>query len=211
MADWKGAVPTKQEQREYKQRAMLRTAARIFNRKGFHNTSLEEIAKELGVTKAALYYYVRSKDELLYECLKLTYDCGRRARYLAEEQGGSALERFRTLYRQFMINLMSEHGAYTTASDLQALPEDQQQEFISARRLFDHYSRNLLEEAVKEGALRQVDIRIASNFFIGAINWILRWHSDHEDHSPEEIADLYLDLFLNGLLPSSSRSGPSAT
>ena len=199
MAEWKGAVPTKQEQREQKQRAMLRTAARIFNKKGFHNTSLDEIAKELGVTKAALYYYVRSKDELLYQCIKLTYECGTRARRIAQDHEGSALERFRIMYRHFMIGLMTEHGAYTTAGDIQALPEEQQAELSNARRLFDQYSRGLLRDAIQEGSLRPVDIRIASNFFLGAINWILRWHDEEETQSPEEIADLFLDLFFRGI------------
>lgn len=200
MAEWKGAVPTRQEQREHKQRAMLRTAARIFNKKGFHNTSLEEIARELGVTKAALYYYVRGKDELLYQCIKLSYECGRQARLQAKEHGGPALERFKVLYRNFMVGLMSEHGAYTSAGDIQALPEEQRQEFIKDRRLFDQYSRALLDEAIKEGALRAVDVRIASNFFLGAINWILRWHNEDEHLTPEEIAEMFLDLMLNGLL-----------
>ncbi len=201
MAAWKGAVPSKAEQREQKRQALLRVAARIFNKKGFHNTSLEEIAEELGVTKAALYYYVSGKDELLYECIKLTYETGRQARLLAEAHQGTALERFRIMYRHFMIGLMSTHGAYTTSGDVLALPVEQQREFLEARRVFDRYSRRLLAEAVKEGSLRDVDVRIASNFFLGAINWILRWHTENETKSPEEIADIFLDLLLNGLLP----------
>src|SRR5262245_3214534 len=53
---------------EAKRRVALETAARLFNERGFYKTSLDDVAAELNVTKAALYYYFRSKDEILYEC-----------------------------------------------------------------------------------------------------------------------------------------------
>lgn len=201
MGAWKNAVATKEEQRETKRRMLLRVAGRIFNEKGFHNTSLDEIADELGVTKAALYYYVSGKDELLYECIKLTYECGRQARECAEEQGGTALEKLTLLYGKFMVLLMSEHGAYTTSGDVLALPQEWQSEVREKRRAFDRYSRKLIEQAVAEGSIRTVDPRLASNMILGAINWILRWHKESEQKTPEEIADVFLDLFTNGLLP----------
>jgi len=199
VAVWKGAVPSKQEQREQKRKATLRVAARIFNKKGYHNTSLDEIAEELGVTKAALYYYVSGKDELLYECIKLTHECGRRARMAVEAHQGSALERLRILYGQFIVNLINEQGAYSTSGDILALPEEQRDELLEARRLFDRYSRQLLADAVAEGSLREVDVRLTSNFVLGAINWILRWHSDEESRTPELIAESFLDLIFNGI------------
>ncbi|MBR9762693.1 MAG: helix-turn-helix transcriptional regulator [Rhodobacteraceae bacterium] len=65
MADWNGEIASREELRERKRRAALRVASRLFNEKGYHATSLDEIADRIGVTKTALFYYFRNKEELL--------------------------------------------------------------------------------------------------------------------------------------------------
>ncbi|WP_375176209.1 TetR/AcrR family transcriptional regulator [Pseudooceanicola sp.] len=200
MANWNGAVASREELRELKRRAALRVAARIFNEKGYHATSLDEIADEIGVTKTALYYYFKNKEQLLYECLKLTYDCGQSARLEAEQMDGTAFEKLSHLYRCFMEQLMEERGAYTTMANIRALPEDQQTELMERRKHLDRYSRMLIEKAIAEGALRPVDVRITSNFFLGAVNWILRWHTEDDAMSPREVSAHFLDLFMNGIV-----------
>src|SRR4051812_3590769 len=59
---WNNIVPSRSMQRELKREALLRAAVSAFNRQGFNQTSLEEIAQKLGVTKAALYYYFPTKN-----------------------------------------------------------------------------------------------------------------------------------------------------
>lgn len=210
MANWNGAVASREETREAKRRATLRVAARIFNEKGYHATSLDEVAEEIGVTKTALYYYFKNKEQLLYECLKLSYDCGLTARTETEAHGGTAFERLCFLYRRFMVLLMQERGAYTTMSTIRALPEEAQQELLERRRQLDRYSRMLIEAAIAEGDLRPVNVRVTSNLFLGAMNWILRWHNEADGMTPEEIADHFLDLFLNGIVRKPGEGGAPA-
>lgn len=200
MANWNGAVASREEIRELKRRAALRVAARIFNEKGYHATSLDEIADEIGVTKTALYYYFKNKEQLLYECLKLTYDCGQTARLEAEAREGSAFEKLQCLYKTFMELLMVERGAYTTMPNIRALPEEHQAELLDRRKNLDRYSRMLVEKAIEDGDLRDVDARITSNFFLGAVNWILRWHTEDDAMSPQEVSAHFLDLFMNGIV-----------
>jgi AcrR family transcriptional regulator len=198
MSSWDNAIATPKTQRELKRRALLRVAGRIFNEKGYYGTSLDEIADALGVTKPALYYYVKSKDALLYECLMLSYGCGQRARLYAEEHGGTAYEKLQLLYKTFMVLLMEERGAYTTMANIAALPDKQQKDLMERRRQLDRYSRTLIRQAIDEGAIRPVDVRVTSNFLLGAVNWILRWYSEDE-YAPEEIAAIFLDLMMNGI------------
>lgn len=203
MANWNGAVASREEIRELKRRAALRVAARIFNEKGYHATSLDEIADEIGVTKTALYYYFRNKEQLLYECLKLTYDCGQTARLKTETEDGTAFHKLQFLYKTFMELLMEERGAYTTMANIRALPEDQQAELLERRKHLGRYSRMLIEKAIEDGDLRPVDVRVTSNFFLGAVNWILRWHTEDDAMTPSEISAHFLDLFMNGIVKPS--------
>lgn len=199
MASWNGAVASREEIRELKRRAALRVAARFFNEQGYHATSLDEIADEIGVTKTALYYYFKNKEQLLFECLDLSYRCGQTAQQEAEAMTGSAIEKLRHLYKRFMENLMQEHGAYTTLENIRALPDHQQTDLMERRRSIDGYSRTLLEQAIKEGAIRDMDVRLTSNFFLGAVNWILRWHTEDDETPPEAVSEHFLDLFMNGI------------
>ena len=199
MANWNGAVASREEVREQKRRAALRVASRIFNEKGYHATSLDEVADDIGVTKTALYYYFKNKEQLLYECMKLTYNCGQTARLEAEALDASAFDKLQFLYKRFIVLLMEERGVYTTMTNIRALPEDAQNELLDRRRQLDRYSRMLIEKAIEEGAVRPTDVRLTSNFLLGAVNWILRWHTETNEMSPEEASEHFLDLLMNGI------------
>ena len=80
-----------------KRNQMLRAAARCFNLKGYSGTSLKDVADILGLTDAALYYYVRNKEELVYLCYVRAADVGREAMQRAIDEGGNGLE---TLYNK---------------------------------------------------------------------------------------------------------------
>lgn len=199
MPSWDAAVVSPEQQRELKRRAILRVASRLFNEKGFHGTSLDEIADVLGVTKTALYYYVKSKDALLYECMLLSYGCGTRAREYAEAAGRDPREKICMLYSRFVELLITERGAYTTMANVNALPEPRRVELLDRRRALDRYLRTQLAAAAEQGLIRPVDPRITSNFLLGAANWVLRWYSDDEKSSPSEVAGLFVELLLNGI------------
>ena len=67
---WKTQAQREQE-RALKREAVLRAAARAFSEQGFHRTSLDDVAERLNVTKPTIYHYVRSKDEILFECVRI--------------------------------------------------------------------------------------------------------------------------------------------
>ena len=99
--------------------------------------------------------------------------------------------------RGFYIPMDVNHG--DLAEVIRALPKAYQTELLDRRRQLDRYSRMLIEKAVAEGALRDVDVRLTSNFFMGAVNWILRWHTEDDETPPEAVSEHFLDLFMNGI------------
>ena len=93
---WSSASQRERE-REAKREAVLRTAARLFNAKGYHATSLDEVATALQVTKPTIYHYFSNKDEILFECTRRGLDAIATAAREAAERGGSGVERLRAL------------------------------------------------------------------------------------------------------------------
>ncbi len=79
LAAWNDTVQTRDQQFNLKRTALLKEAARAFSSQGYHATSLDDVAKTLGVTKPALYYYIKNKQEILFECHMLSQDLGDRA------------------------------------------------------------------------------------------------------------------------------------
>ncbi len=75
-----------------KRRAVIRESGRIFSRRGYHNTSLDDVAKALNVSKGTLYNYVQDKEDILFECHKLSLDIGERALEIGQRQGASGRE-----------------------------------------------------------------------------------------------------------------------
>ena len=102
MAAWKDAVPAASEQFDRKREMLLHEAAASFNRRGYHGTSLAEIAKKLGVTKAALYTYVPSKEDLLYYCHEAAMENAIETLHKAQAGGGNGLQKLTAPLRHYM-------------------------------------------------------------------------------------------------------------
>jgi AcrR family transcriptional regulator len=82
----------REQQREAKRNAVLSTAAQMFNERGFHATSLDDIAARLQVSKPTLYYYVKNKDEILLECVKQGLHLILEGIEASRQAGGNALD-----------------------------------------------------------------------------------------------------------------------
>jgi len=179
---------------------IIKSAAHVFGRKGFHATTMEEIAAELEVTKASLYYYFSTKEELLYE-----------VHLLSMQDVLGRVERIRTVSDSPVAQLeaaITEHlrvlaGDYEGAFMLQQeydLPKEYRLEVV---RLRDRYERALLEivqRGERQRVFRVKDARIAVRMLLGSINWFLRWYRANGRLTVDEIAAAYVDFAFYGLL-----------
>ena len=197
---WSSAVPDRDEQHALKKLALIREAGRAFSRKGFHNTSMDDVAKVLNVTKPALYYYIRTKQEILYECHNYALDLAERARQIAWAESESPLERIRLLFLNYIELLTSSFGSYAVlAEPVSSLDPAHREKILARMREFDSMCRGLVEGAVRKGEIPPCDPRLAIAFFMGAVNYITRWYSPEGPRSGREIAEAYGGFIVNGL------------
>jgi TetR/AcrR family transcriptional regulator len=118
---WKDAGQSRDDQFAAKRAALIRKAARAFSARGFYNTSLDDIAAELGVTKPALYYYVKNKEEILYACHQISNELGAQAMTYAESVPGNGLDRVVALAHRYVEVLTGEFGASAVLMEFDAL------------------------------------------------------------------------------------------
>lgn len=192
---WKDAVLSRDEQFGLKRIALVKEAARAFSLRGYHGTSLDDVAKVLGVTKGALYYYVKSKQEILFECHVISNDLGDQAIAYATGLDGSGCDRAVALGRRYMELLVGEAGTLAILTEFDAL-EPQNRRIISARRAnFDRTFREFIAQGLVDGSVRPaVDPKITAFFYLGAVNWTTRWFDAAGDIPGAEVADRFADL-----------------
>ena len=124
MARWKKTDLNQAAQFQRKREAVLREAGRAFAKRGFHNTSLDDVAKALDVTKAALYTYVTTKQEILFECHKASMDLGDAALDWALALPGDAAARLEAFLSRYIADVTSDHGTFAVLTEIDALTPD---------------------------------------------------------------------------------------
>lgn len=120
-AKWNNAVSGADEQYQLKKQAVIAEASRAFGRHGYKNVSLDEIAKTLNVTKPALYYYFKNKQELVYECHELAMHLGDRVLQDAIASENTGFGRISVFIKNYISLLTDEMGAPAILQDFSGM------------------------------------------------------------------------------------------
>jgi AcrR family transcriptional regulator len=182
-----------------KRAQILRRAAEVFRRKGFHGAGMREIAQGLGVAPGALYYYFESKEELLHACQRLSLErLLRSARSIASADLG-APEKLSRLVLAHLRHVLGELGGSFAHVEFRSLPEERFREVVSWRDAYERIVRGVIEEGMRRGAFRATDGKLAALALLGALNWAAVWWRPDGALTVEQVARQTADLFLKGL------------
>jgi len=189
------------EQRAIKRDAVILTAARAFRERGYHNTSLDDIAARLSVTKPTLYHYVTGKEQILFECFRTGLDLIRAA--FVEVQGSRATgrERLMLVLRRYLEAVTSDFGWCMVRAEDQDLGAEMSRQIGALKTEIDRGLRRLIEDGIADGSIARCDPKMAAFALAGSLNWISHWYRADDSLSPDEIADRFLSVFEQGLAP----------
>ena len=177
---------------------MLKAAAQCFNLKGYSGTSLRDVANLLGLTDAALYYYVRNKEELVYLCYLRAADVGRDALDVATAAGGTGLEKVVRYLKRHVEMMVGEDGPIAIMSEIPSLEPDHRDEILELSRTHSLSFEALIEEGIEDGSIAPCDVRMTGNAIMGSINWIPKWfHGDRRQAG--QIATEFPTILSSGL------------
>lgn len=176
---------------------VLRVAAALFRQRGYRATRLEEIADELGVTRAALYYYVDTKQELLEQI------CARSMQTIEDALSEvsalpDAAEQLRAFAHAFASNTATD-AARVFFRDSKELPVKSRQELrVRALRVNDG-AVELIEHGIASGRFRRVDALVTASGLLAMLNSLPDWVRPDRHGSLEDVTDELLDVFLRGI------------
>jgi AcrR family transcriptional regulator len=180
---------------------ILEAAAQIFSQKGYHATSMNDIARAVNLQKASLYHHVDSKQEILLSLLDQALDIliGQMEEVIAEPV--SADEKLRLAMRMYLLTLTEQRDlAAILLFEHRSLNPELHARHVPRRDRFEQLWRDLLAGGIAEGKFDFPDVKLATRALLGAMSWVVTWYHPDGPLSAYEITDLYAELILNGFL-----------
>lgn len=208
VSPWRSSQDRERD-RAVKREAVLRAAARAFAERGYHNTSLEDIAASLAVSKPTLYHYVSNKEEMLFECFRAGLEVllGVFARTEATRGAASGRERLMAVVRGYAEAITSEYGWCMVRAEDQDLSPAMSQRIKALKSDIDQRIRRLIAEGIEDGSLAPCDPKMTAFAIAGALNWIAHWYRPGEPLAAAQIAELFAGVFERGLAPRQPQIG----
>jgi TetR/AcrR family transcriptional regulator, cholesterol catabolism regulator len=202
-------MPTERTAYDAKLESILRTAARVFAEKGYHQASIRDIARATGVSLSGLYYYFESKEELLF--LIQDHAFGTLSQNLEQLLAGESdpHRRLRLLIenhlRYFLAN-MAEMKVLSHEAD--SLTGEYRTRVDARKRGLTRIATAILHELRPEP---EVDMRVATFALFGMMNWLYNWYKPGRDVPVERLARDISRLYLRGFLGSGGEATDAET
>lgn len=187
--------------REAKRAAVLRAAVQMFNERGFHQTSLDDVAARLGISKPTIYHYLGNKDQVLLECVTIGLGQLIEAAEEARRSEGTGAQRLAAFLSRYARINMDDFGRCVIRTGDEALVPESRARFRELKRNIDTGMRSLIAEGIADGSIAPCDPKMLAFTIAGALNWPARWHDPEGSESPEAIADQMIRLLGQGYLP----------
>jgi AcrR family transcriptional regulator len=177
---------------------LTRQAARLFAEKGYHGTSIGDIAEALGVQKGSLYAHIASKQELLWE-IASEGAAAFHAALDAIPPDAPAVARIRQAMRAHLRVLSEQLDVATVfVREWRYLGDERREEFVAERRRYEERIRELFREGRDGGELRSdLDVSAAALLFLSAANWAYTWLQPGRD--TDELAERFFRLLVDGM------------
>jgi AcrR family transcriptional regulator len=199
ISPWK-PMREREKERQTKREAVLRMAAQSFNEKGFHATSLDDVAARLNVTKPTLYYYFKNKEEILFECVRIGLQMIDEAAENVARRGGSGVEQLFAVMRKYAEIVTMDFGMCLIRVGEDPLQPAARRKLRQLKARIDRRFRSLIEQGIAEGDLAPCDAKIAAFTVAGALSWIARWYRPDGPLRPNDIAEQCISILVEGLV-----------
>lgn len=195
---WSTRVERRQV-REDKRDAVLLTAAEVFNERGFHGSTLDEVAERLHITKPTLYYYVKNKEEILFEISRIGMSQIRDVAAATAAGEGSVVARLIGFMRQYAEIITTEFGMCAIRVGPDPLDDEHRDVIHALRDEIDQSLRRVIAAGVADGSLVECDPKLASITLLGSLSSIAYWYRPDGALSRADVAERCIALIAFGL------------
>ena len=192
--------PAQSDKTLRRRREILEGASRVFRQRGLHATGMRDIAAELDMHVGNLYYYFRSKQDLLAFCQQDALDglLSRAHRILQNDRRADS-QLYKLVYSHVQL-LNHELPASLAHLEVEALEPAARRPVLRRRDDYERLLRQAVDNGIRAGLFRPTDPKVATLAILGAVNWTVKWFRPGGLAPIEEIARQFADYLIRGLL-----------
>lgn len=180
---------------------ILRVASRVFLRRGYHHATISEIASELSLTKAGVYHYFGSKQEVLEAICDQAMAACEGAVITGIGTSGTAAERLQRVAEHYAELFLSDERLVVLVRHYYDVSEVARAGLRKRRKAMEAQLRQALEDGVQEGAFQAPDPSVAMLGMLGTVNWMYSWYQPDGRLAPTEVRDVVVRQVLRGVMP----------
>jgi AcrR family transcriptional regulator len=188
-----------QARRERKRMQILVAAASTFNSKGFHNTTIDDLCDILKLSKPTVYYYVKDKEALLFECSRVATTDLHAAIRKARDEGRNGWQRLKNIFVAYAEIMSTDFGKCLILTSRSDMSSDSSERLWEGRRRLNAEVREVIEQGITDGSIRPCDPKFVSYALFGSFNWIAHWYDETGEQTPKEIAEAFFDIYHSGI------------
>lgn len=183
-----------------KQAEIEAAAIRLFRQKGYHATSMQDIADAVGLQKGSLYHYISSKDDLLVSIMHAALSKYNSRLSEIRSMDLPVRERLELAVRAHLRGIADNLGMLTIFLRESYALSPQHKEIIgSESSRYNQMFEDLFREGVASGEIRDLDPKLATRTMLGACNWFYRWYNPEGRLGIDQLADFFVDLLFKGV------------
>jgi AcrR family transcriptional regulator len=182
---------------------ILRTAARLFQQRGYDATSMNDVAAALKLSKGGLYHHFQSKDEILFEIMNHAMEITQERVLGPVRSISGAEDRLRALIRLHIEVVLSPRDREITVMlhENHPLPPALRKRINTRKKEYIHFVENLITDVQRaRPAKYAVSPRAAAFALLGMINWIYQWYKPEGDLQTHNLVPQFTDLVFGGIL-----------
>lgn len=193
-------VTTPHVQAKYLRRRaeILRAALGAFRERGYHATTLDSIAEQLGVRKTALYHYFPDKPAILLACHRESIADLERITAVAR-QLGTERDRLRYIIVEHVRVMTDAFGTSPLAFEVGPLTPERQAEIVASRDRYERELRDVIQAGMRAGTFRAGDPKLAAFLVLGALNGIARWYRPGGSLNAGALGEQFASQLIDGL------------
>jgi AcrR family transcriptional regulator len=179
--------------------AILFQAKEFFSKKGYKGTSLEDLTRVFGVSKPAIYYYFKSKMDILLDLHATGF---KKAEKGFDEILSTDLpikQKLGKILKMHVENIISDIELHRVfyLEEIE-MPKRLRRKIKNRRKEYTNKVAKLYENGIKEGSFNKIDPNLAVYFLLGACNWLIMWYSTKKSSNPELVIEDLMKLFREG-------------
>lgn len=190
---------TQKRAKTERKQQIVETSTMLFKNQGYHATSLDDIADVVGFTKPAIYYYFKSKEDILFEIVDgIVSNALERIRLVAQGPGTPAERLHGLLIENTRAVLENLEGNTVFYNSRGMLSPEREQDVRERERVYTRVVRDLYVEGVEAGELLDIDPGVATATLLGASIWTYTWYAPEGRHPQEQVAQEVASLLFSG-------------